>query len=202
MPRSSPRKRQVVNYNEDLDDEKPRRNGVAGKAIAKVKEVVSKEVEEVKDVVSKVTGKRKAEPESQDKAPVAAPKAVKKRKTKGKEEDAMPLAERTAVASLKKGMYIGAHVSGAGGSSSRKQYQTSYILANVPMIRCSQCGYECSSHRRQCLRPLLKVTEEMDESSPRSGSQEQIHQPLQTPPLQLCGAYPPARLVPGQSRTS
>ncbi len=41
---------------------------------------------------------------------------AKKRKSKGgKEEDKMPLAERTAVGSLKKAMYIGAHVSGAGG---------------------------------------------------------------------------------------
>ncbi|KUI53908.1 DNA-(apurinic or apyrimidinic site) lyase 1 [Cytospora mali] len=40
----------------------------------------------------------------------------KKRKTKKeKEDDAMPLAERTVVSSLKRAMYIGAHVSGAGG---------------------------------------------------------------------------------------
>ncbi|PSR80807.1 xylose isomerase-like protein [Coniella lustricola] len=42
--------------------------------------------------------------------------APKKRKTqKEKEDDAVPLAERTAVGSLKKAMYIGAHVSAAGG---------------------------------------------------------------------------------------
>ncbi|TPX15404.1 uncharacterized protein E0L32_004384 [Thyridium curvatum] len=41
--------------------------------------------------------------------------APKKRKTKVKEEDAMPLAARTAIGSLKRAMYIGAHVSGAGG---------------------------------------------------------------------------------------
>lgn len=41
----------------------------------------------------------------------------KKRKTvKGKSsEDMAPLAARTAISSLKKAMYIGAHVSGAGG---------------------------------------------------------------------------------------
>ncbi|ROV99952.1 hypothetical protein VMCG_06261 [Cytospora schulzeri] len=40
----------------------------------------------------------------------------KKRKTKKeKEDEAMPLAERTVVSSLKRAMYIGAHVSGAGG---------------------------------------------------------------------------------------
>ncbi|KAK1981446.1 xylose isomerase-like protein [Colletotrichum cereale] len=46
-------------------------------------------------------------------------KPAKKRKTaakgKAKKEDDMPLADRTAVSSLKKTMYIGAHVSGAGG---------------------------------------------------------------------------------------
>lgn len=42
--------------------------------------------------------------------------APKKRKTKkDKEDDMAPLAERTAVSSLKKAMYIGAHVSAAGG---------------------------------------------------------------------------------------
>ncbi|KAI1488710.1 xylose isomerase-like protein [Biscogniauxia mediterranea] len=46
------------------------------------------------------------------------PKDTKKRKTtaKGKPaDDTMALAERTAIASLKKSMYIGAHVSSAGG---------------------------------------------------------------------------------------
>jgi len=69
---------------------------------------------------TKTTAKRKAveaplvaiEPkeEPQDSKP-----APKKRKTKVKDEDVMPLAERTVVSTLKKAMYIGAHVSGAGG---------------------------------------------------------------------------------------
>ncbi|KAI1368536.1 xylose isomerase-like protein [Xylaria arbuscula] len=42
------------------------------------------------------------------------PRATKA-KAKAKPEDAMPLAERTAVATLKKAMRIGAHVSSAGG---------------------------------------------------------------------------------------
>lgn len=134
MPRSSPRKRQVVNYNEDLDHTKPTRNGVAGKAIAKVKQVVSKEVQEVKEVVSKVTGKRKADPEPRAEAQVAAPRVVKKRKKKGKEDDAMPLAKRTGVASLKKGMYIGAHVSGAGGLSSQNKRWRSMVIADPSLL--------------------------------------------------------------------
>lgn len=58
--------------------------------------------------------KKKKEKET-DKKP-----APKKRKIKGaaKEEDNMPLAERTVIASLKRSMYIGAHVSGAGGKTS------------------------------------------------------------------------------------
>ena len=70
---------------------------------------------------SKAT-KRKAtktvpEEEEEEEAPVVEEaKPKKKRKTaKDKVEDATPLAERTDVSSLKKSMYIGAHVSGAGG---------------------------------------------------------------------------------------
>jgi hypothetical protein len=45
-------------------------------------------------------------------------KVAKKRKTKeDKETDTMPLAARTAIATLKKKMYIGAHISSAGGKS-------------------------------------------------------------------------------------
>lgn len=90
-----------MNYNEDED--KSATNGTISKAASKVKAAVSK-----------ASGaKRKAEPEEE---PEEAPKtAPKKRKTKAKEEDAMPLAERTAIPSLKKAMYLGAHVSAAGG---------------------------------------------------------------------------------------
>jgi AP endonuclease-1 len=43
-------------------------------------------------------------------------KKVKKRKTKEeKESEEMPLAVRTPIETLKRAMYIGAHVSGAGG---------------------------------------------------------------------------------------
>ncbi|KAK8089152.1 xylose isomerase-like protein [Apiospora hydei] len=45
----------------------------------------------------------------------AKPAAKKTRTAKTKIEDIMPLAKRTAVSSLKRAMYIGAHVSGAGG---------------------------------------------------------------------------------------
>ncbi len=49
-------------------------------------------------------------------------KPKKKRKTaKQKVEELVPLAERTAISSLEKPMYIGAHVSSAGGRSRRSR---------------------------------------------------------------------------------
>lgn len=59
------------------------------------------------------SSKRKAEPE--DEPAAASSTSAKKRKTKGKEEDTMPLVERTATTALRKPMYIGVHVSAAGG---------------------------------------------------------------------------------------
>lgn len=62
-------------------------------------------------------GKRKVEESEDDVEPTAPePKAAKKRKTaKGKAEDLVALATRTVIDTLKKPMYIGAHVSSAGG---------------------------------------------------------------------------------------
>ncbi|KAK0383314.1 hypothetical protein NLU13_9227 [Sarocladium strictum] len=100
MPRASPRKRASVNYNED----EPQKS-VASKAAAKVTSLAKKAV-----------SKRKADSEEEPVARINGTKETKKRKTKAeKEEDAMPLAQRTVVATLQKGMHIGAHVSAAGG---------------------------------------------------------------------------------------
>lgn len=67
--------------------------------------------------VTKAAAKRKAEVEEDKQPETNGIKAVKKRKTKAeKEDEAMPLASRTAVATLQKGMHIGAHVSAAGGT--------------------------------------------------------------------------------------
>jgi len=50
-------------------------------------------------------------------------KVTKKRKTKEeKEKEAMPLAARTVVAGLKRKMFIGAHISAAGGTSPHLSY--------------------------------------------------------------------------------
>ena len=68
--------------------------------------------------------------------------AAKKRKTtKGaKAGENMKLAERTAVSSLKKAMYIGAHVSGAGGSS-----QPAFCSLQFATTRCPPRHRECAS---------------------------------------------------------
>lgn len=68
----------------------------------------------------KTPAKRKAKKE-EDEDEVDNTKTKKKRKTKEeKEAEAMPIATRTSVATLKKAMRIGAHVSGAGGKYSLK----------------------------------------------------------------------------------
>jgi len=78
--------------------------------------------EEVKPAAAK---KRKAatavktkvedEDSAAEEEPKSAPKKRKTAKSKTKPEDLAPLAARTVIASLKKAMYVGAHVSSAGG---------------------------------------------------------------------------------------
>lgn len=66
----------------------------------------------------KTTSKSKVKEEDSAAEEPQAPAPKKRRvaKTKAKAEDTEPLAERTDITSLKKAMYIGAHVSGAGGT--------------------------------------------------------------------------------------
>ncbi|KAL6887846.1 xylose isomerase-like protein [Trichoderma evansii] len=73
------------------------------------------EVKPSKPTKSVAATKRKADSEPDADSKAQASKAVKKRKGKGKGDDEMILAERTAVSTLGKAMYIGAHVSAAGG---------------------------------------------------------------------------------------
>ena len=109
MPRTSPRKKQSVSYKEEPDAETPGKPNGLYKSVDKFKGAVSK-------ASTRLVGKRKAE---DDKGEGEAPKAPKKRKTKAAKADepTMPLAERTPIASLKKAMYLGAHVSAAGGKA-------------------------------------------------------------------------------------
>jgi len=112
MARSSPRKKPAVNYNED-DAPKP-----LAKVVAKAKNLVAKtthkrkaaaEADHADDDYDEVNGNGKDTP---------APAAKKRKTAKAKkdEQGGMPLAERTAVVSLKKAMYIGAHGCAAGGT--------------------------------------------------------------------------------------
>lgn len=81
-------------------------NSVKGKAV----------LEEEDKPKQKKTAKRKAKVEDDEPEDPDETKTKKKRKTKEeKEAEAMPVAARTAVATLRKAMHIGAHVSGAGG---------------------------------------------------------------------------------------
>lgn len=82
----------------------------------KINKVKSEAVVE-KNPGTKKAPKRKAKTED-DEDGAAEKKSTKKRKTKEeKEAEAMPLAARTVVGTLKKALYIGAHVSGAGGKT-------------------------------------------------------------------------------------
>lgn len=118
VERVSPAKSKKLKVETDSDDESfviPK----SSSAKPKINSVKSKvEFEGAQNLQQKKTpGKRKAKTKDDD-DDADETKAPKKRKTKSKEEkeaEAMPLAARTLVGSLKKAMYIGAHVSGAGG---------------------------------------------------------------------------------------
>ncbi|KAI3329336.1 AP endonuclease [Xylariaceae sp. AK1471] len=75
----------------------------------------SKPTKKRKAAAVKVKVKEEEEDSAAAEEPKSAPKKRRTAKAKAKAEDSMPLAERTAIASLKKAMYIGAHVSSAGG---------------------------------------------------------------------------------------
>lgn len=146
MPRATRAKKQV-DYNEDEED----KTGSSTAKPTKAENVTP----------SKTAAKRKAEPEvDEEPAEKPAKAAPKKRKTaKEKEEDAMPLAERTAVASLGKAMYIGAHVSAAGGEIALK-FEVCNIFTYTHH-RCPKCDSQCRPYRRQLFRSLPQVTAQM-----------------------------------------
>ncbi|KAM0512189.1 hypothetical protein ACHAPE_009119 [Trichoderma viride] len=96
----------------------PRPTRGSQKAAVKREEDDFDEVKASKPKQSAAATKRKAdsEPDGDADSKTQVTKAVKKRKGKGKgDEEPMILAERTAVSGLGKAMYIGAHVSAAGG---------------------------------------------------------------------------------------
>lgn len=121
-PRTSPRKKATTTAVKAEKEVVHKANGAAAKA-----KVIKTKIEAATPKKRTASKKRKAaddtededhqcdshNEEEQDEKEKPGPK---KRKTKkDKEADAMPLAARTAVSSLKRAMFIGAHVSGAGG---------------------------------------------------------------------------------------
>ncbi|KAH0498729.1 hypothetical protein TgHK011_005968 [Trichoderma gracile] len=144
------------------------------------REAKEEEEDDVKHIVSKpakpaasFASKRKAadsQPDAEEPLANGSPreevqKNKKQRKTKAQikaEEEAMVLAERTVVSSLKRAMYIGAHVSAAGGVQNSVTNAVhiganSFALflksqrkwANPPMTPESQDGFvsQCQHHR-------------------------------------------------------
>lgn len=106
MPRQSPRKAQNVAV--EKTPGKVTANGSSAKAVSTAKPVVQK---------ANGAAKRKSLHEQDcDSCGEEDQKVTKKAKPgKAKASGDMVLAERTAVSSLKKAMYIGAHISSAGG---------------------------------------------------------------------------------------
>ncbi|KAI1428316.1 xylose isomerase-like protein [Xylaria sp. FL1777] len=131
-PRQSLRKAKVATAENSATKATTPRAGVASKTESKTRiakrkvieaspepEITSEEEAEAKPVKKrKAIAKAKVEDDDSaaEEPKAASPKKRRTAKAKAKPEDAaMPLAERTAIASLKKAMYIGAHVSSAGG---------------------------------------------------------------------------------------
>ncbi|KAL2022810.1 hypothetical protein VTK56DRAFT_4626 [Thermocarpiscus australiensis] len=103
-------------------------NGTKAVAVAEPKTIVNKTKASKRKAVTAAPDADAADVENvgpdedndkEDKLQGTKRPAAKKRKTAPKKDkavdDTMPLAARTAIASLKRAMYIGAHVSGAGG---------------------------------------------------------------------------------------
>ncbi|KAG5982404.1 hypothetical protein E4U55_001943 [Claviceps digitariae] len=125
MPRTSTRSKPAVNYNQDQSSDTTRRPDTStDKHGPTPKEVIGKKgpidgKRKAKTKTSTETGDSDAESD-QDAEETEQPKKRRARastKQQVEQEDKMvvPLAERTAVSLLKKTMYIGAHVSAAGG---------------------------------------------------------------------------------------
>ncbi|KAI0125721.1 DNA lyase [Xylariales sp. AK1849] len=116
MPRQPPRNRTTVKAEPVIKSEiapsintKAPTKKVSKTKKRKVEAVVEKDDDDDDDDEEEVDIKPRG------KTTTTTIKPANKRQKKQKIEDIMPLAQRTAVSSLKKAMYIGAHVSSAGG---------------------------------------------------------------------------------------
>lgn len=101
----------------NLEDADENEDGKKAINIPKIAKTVNLKKEAAVVTKNKAPVKRKLkEEEDEDEEDKEEKKVTKKRKTKEeKETETMPLVERTLVSTLKKAVYIGAHVSGAGG---------------------------------------------------------------------------------------
>lgn len=162
FPRKARAKSSAVDLSSDEETLPVKTNGKTGKKGTPVK--VKLEVEEKVITKRKSVVEFEAEPDGSTEG--AKKPAAKKRKTKAeKAEDNMPLAARTAIASMKRAMYIGAHVSGAGGPPLTPSCfgQTSRSKLTPP--RCSQLGTKRCQHRGELVCTLSEVPEKVGEST-------------------------------------
>jgi AP endonuclease 1 len=124
MPRPSPRKanpKPAVVETTKVKKTVVKTNGSDTKSVTITKGTVE---------VKKTSSKKRASPQDEDLACEShdekeETKPTKRRKTTGKKDDNMILENRTAIASLKHAMYIGAHVSGAGGKPDASRFNKS-----------------------------------------------------------------------------
>ncbi|KAI1143512.1 AP endonuclease [Hypoxylon sp. FL0543] len=123
MPRHSSRiKKAIVETAAAAAESVAHPNGTPKARAAKRKAVEEAADDEPLTVVEEPQSSRKRKSDNssvedaEEEAAAEQPKTAKKRKTaKAKTEDLMALAKRTLINTLKKSMYIGAHVSSAGG---------------------------------------------------------------------------------------
>lgn len=125
----------------------------------------------------------------------------KKRKTKeDKEAEMAPLAVRTAISSLPKAMYIGAHVSGAGGKQYLHALVHTHQLIHLP--RRPKLHHQRRTYWRQRPCALSQIPTKMDLPTPRSHSARCLPRSRQDSRLRIQPPRPSARLIPRQPRAS
>lgn len=147
------KKRKKVEDNEDEEEHECDSHGDAT-------EEEGEEEEKKPSPKKRKTKKVKEEEEEEEEKGKPSPK---KRKTKKEKEDEMaPLAARTAVTSLKKAMYIGAHVSAAGGAHHHHRCLSPTLLCLTHESRRTKLDSELSACRRQRPRSLPQIATKMD----------------------------------------
>jgi AP endonuclease-1 len=135
-----------------------------------VKKVAKKRESNVTNATAAPTTKRKLDSVVGDRDQLEKAGEPKRRKQKGRaEENTMPLAERTSVASLKKAMYIGAHVSAAGGECVLVDTAECARILRSELIACfnrrSKFRLQCRTDWGQLICPVPQVSTQMGQPS-------------------------------------